>query len=157
MKKILPLLIAFILSLSNCFAIEEEEVVLQLYDYEPLEVVETDASERPAEKTLREKLADIYHLEIERTDKPAFLLSEILTKTYSEDSIWDKTQFWGAYSGNIGFNFIDDEKFGANYSFDYINVGLDGKLKNNNGDFRIMLNVSPLSSRNFSQLLFSDL
>ena len=67
------------------------------------------------------------------------------------------TQIWGAYSGNLGLNFADGESFGANYSFDFINLGLDGKFKNNNADFRIMLGVNPLSNRNFAQNLFADM
>lgn len=158
MKRLLPIFLAFIIALSPCYSEEEEEVVLQLYDYEPyVAAVEEEASQAEVEKTLKEKLADIYYLEIERTDKPAFLLSEITTKRFEEDSIWEKVHLWSAYSGNLGMNFVDDEKFGANYSFDYINLGLDGKLKNDNGDFRIMLNVSPLSSRNFAQALFADM
>lgn len=156
MKKIFTLICAYILTF-NLFSNATEEVILELD--QPASYVATvteEETELVKEKTLIEKLNDIYHMEVEHTDRPTFLLSEILTKKY-EDSILESTHLWGAYSGNLGLNFIEDEKFGANYSFDYINLGLDGKLKNNNGDFRIMLNVSPLSHRNFAQMLFSDM
>lgn len=157
MKKLLAIFIAFVLTLSVCYAnSEEDEVVLEFSDSLPF-VASVDESPTIKEKTLYEKINDIYHMEVERTDRPTFLLSSILTKKYDEESIIESTQFWGAYSANLGMNLVEDESFNANYSFDYINVGLDGKFKDNNADFRIMLNVNPLSSRNFSQLLFSDM
>ena len=152
MKRFLFVFIAIVLFLSPAES-KENDLVLNNDIY----VVTLSEDLHDSEKTLKEKIFDTYHLEIERTDRPAFLLSDILTREYSKDSIWKKTQFWGAYSGNTSFNFIDNESFGANYSFDYINVGLDGHLKDNNGDFRIMLNVNPLANRDFAQLLFADL
>lgn len=139
MKKILPILIAFILSHTFCFAIEDT-VELQT-----------------KEKTLSEKINDIYHLEIEQTDKPYFLLNEILTKKCSEDSIWDSFQFWAAYNAHATLNFEKNENMDGRYDFNYINIGLDGKLKDNNADFRIMLNYSPTATRDFAQNLFADM
>lgn len=155
MKKLLQILILSFLTLNFCYA-NEEEVNLNI-DYTPYAVSLEENSTKNSEKTLKEKLKDIYYLEVEETHKPYFLFEDILTKRYDENSIWDRTQIWAAYNANIGFNLADDEKFNSNYSFDYINLGLDGHLKENNGDFRIMLNVSPLSNRNFAQLLFSDM
>ncbi|MBR2431196.1 hypothetical protein IKB17_07030 [bacterium] len=151
MKRFLAI---FILSISlSSVNVNAEEVTLDIKNDRYAVSLEENSTQ---EKTLKEKLLEIYLLEIERTDKPAFLLSNILTKEHSKKSIWDKTQVWASYSGNTSFNFADNESFGSNYSFDYINLGLDGYLKNNNGDFRIMLNVNPLSNRDFAQILFAD-
>jgi len=151
MKRFLAI---FILSISlSSVNVNAEEVTLDIKNDRYAVSLEENSTQ---EKTLKEKLLEIYLLEIERTDKPAFLLSNILTKEHSKKSIWDKTQIWASYSGNTSFNFADNESFGSNYSFDYINLGLDGYLKNNNGDFRIMLNVNPLSNRDFAQILFAD-
>ena len=84
-------------------------------------------------------------------------MNEILTKEFSEESVWDKLQFWGAYNAHSTFNLAEQEKFNTDYDFNYINIGLDGKLKNNNADFRIMLNYSPTSTRAFAQNLFADM
>ena len=156
MKKFLPLLIAFLLTTNASFSIEE---VILKPDQEPLEsvVLETQNNSINEEKTLKEKINDIYHLEVEQIDKPTFLLKEILTKHYDEASAWQSLQLWGAYGAHSNFNFAEGESFNSDYAFDVINVGLDGKLKNNNGDFRIMLNYSPLSSRNVVQNLFADM
>ena len=156
MKKILLLFIAFILSFSTCKATENEEVILEFTDTDTY-VADIEEENVIKEKTLKEKIRDIYSLEIEHTDRPAFLLSEILTKKYDEKSIMESTHLWGAYSANLGLNFAENESFNGNYSYDYINIGLDGKLKDNNADFRIMLNYNPLSNRNFAQNLFSDM
>ena len=117
MKRFLLVFIAILLFSSPAES-KEDDLVLNNDIY----AVTLSEDLQSSEKTLKEKLFDIYHLEIERTDKPAFLLSDILTKEHSKDSIWEKTQIWGAYSGNTSFNFIDNESFGANYSFDYINI-----------------------------------
>ena len=158
MKRLSLFFITFLLSVNFCYALQEVFLEEPAQDY-IISLFEEEKSEEAlvSEKTLKEKLSDIYHLEIQETNKPVFLLENILTKHYSEKSVWDRTQIWAAYNANLGFNIAEDEKFGSNYSFDYINLGLDGHLKDNNGDFRIMLNVSPLSNRNFAQMLFSDM
>lgn len=156
MKRFIFTTLVFLLSINFSYAIQEVFLEEPAQDYIISLFEEENENVQVKEKTLKEKLADIYYLEVEETNKPTFLLENILTKHYEKDSIWEKTQFWGAYSANTGFNFSDNEKFGSNYSYDYINLGLDGHLKDRNGDFRIMLNVSPLSNRDFSHMLFSD-
>lgn len=147
MKKIFFILLAFITLTNPSFAILPEEtqrteVVSLFQDLE--------------EKTLREKLNDIYHLEIEQIDRPQFLFKEILTKRFQKDNFVENTQLWGAYNGTLGFNFIDDDKFTADYDIPYVNLGVDGKFKDDIGDFRLMLNISPFVNRDFIQLLFAD-
>lgn len=155
MKRLVPILIAFILTITSVNAIEDvqpqEEVLLNL------DAGQLTAPENSEQKTLREKLNDIYHLEVEQIDSPNFLLKEILTKKYDENSSWDSLHLWGAYNAHAGFNFLEEEPFSGDYTFDAINLGLDGKLKNNLGDFRMMFNYSPLSSRNVVQNLFADM
>lgn len=162
MKKILPILIAFLITFTqayaeeNIHAIELEEVVLE----NPINVDENLPEENcdlPQEKTLTEKLRDVYHLEVEQIDKPNYLLKEVLTKRFDKDSIWDRTHLWGGYNGDLGLYFNENGPTTNHYEFNTINVGYDGYLKNNNGDFRIMFNYSPYSSRNVVQNLFADM
>ena len=138
MKKILLLLIIFIFSITSGYTIENP--------------VELDLQE----KSWREKFNDIYHLEISNTDKPNFLLNEFLTKDFDNKSILDRLQLWGAYYGHANMNFQNSQTFNADYAYDFINLGLDGKLKDNNGDFRIMLNYLPISNRDMVHNLFAD-
>ena len=156
MKKIL-VLILLNLALIPCLANTEEILLEETPDVPFVNNVEEEVVVlAPQEKSLKEKLSDIYHLEIEKIDKPHFLLSEILTKEFSEDSTWDKLQLWGAYNAQSAFNFAENESFNSTYDFNYINIGLDGKLKEHKGDFRIMLNYNPSSTRAFAQNLFAD-
>lgn len=165
MNKILPIIIAFFLTLTASYAVQdvytqiydENEVVLDIPSTTPYSISVKDTDSKQNEKTLKEKLADIYHLEVEQIDKPHFLLKDVLTKKYSEESPWESMHLWGAYGAHTNFNFSEKEYLNSDYAFDVINLGLDGKLKNNNGDFRIMFNVSPLSSRNFAQNFFADM
>lgn len=150
-KKILLILAILLSTLKPSFAIEEMVLGEELFS-ETLQECELKVEA----KSLKEKLSDIYHLEIEQIDSPQFLLKDILTKKYDKDSILESSQVWGAYNATLGFDFIDNEKFGANYDISYVNLGVDGKLKNNIGDFRLMLNVSPFANRDFIQLLFAD-
>ena len=142
MKKILPILIAFLI-LGDAITVGETAL--------------EENSDIPQEKTLREKLSDVYHLEVEQIDKPNYLLKDVLTKHFDEDSIWDRTQLWGGYNGDLGLYFAEDGSTKNHYEFNTINVGYDGFLKNNNGDFRIMFNYAPYSSRNVVQNLFADM
>ena len=155
MKKFLPIVIALIFSCLSCFS---EEIFLEKKQEQiPFAVSVSDSEIKTSEKTLQEKLNDIYHLEIEQIEKPAFIFKDILTKNFDKNSSWESLHLWGAYGAHTNFNFTNSEYLNADYAFDVINAGLDGKLKNNNGDFRIMLNVSPLSNRNFAQNLFADM
>ncbi len=163
MKKILPILIAFLMTLSSAIAKEDiqvvglEEVVLE----NNIDIDASSPSEScnlpKEEKTLREKLSDVYHLEVEQIDKPNFLLKDVLTKHFDENSIWDRTQLWGGYNGDLGLYFNEDGPTTNHYEFNTINVGYDGFLKDNKADFRIMLNYAPYSSRNVVQNLFADM
>lgn len=138
MKKILLLSVIFILTISSCLAIEE--------------VVELQTKE----KTFKEKINDIYCLEVEQIEKPNFLLTEILTKKFDEKSRMDNIHLWGGYVAHSDFIFNEDKYENTEYLFDAINLGLDGKLKNNDADFRIMLHYSPTSNRDFINNLFAD-
>ncbi len=139
MKKILLLLVILFAITPSTFAIQEISL-----------------NHNEEEKSLKEKLNDVYHLEIEQIDKPKFLFDEILTKHYGEDSILEKGQLWAGYNGNIGMYFYEQGSIATHSENNYMNLGYDGYFKDNNADFRVMLNVAPQSSRNMVQNLFHD-
>ncbi|MBE7712026.1 MAG: hypothetical protein E7Z92_07825 [Cyanobacteria bacterium SIG31] len=149
MKKILLILIAFIFASSPVFAIEDDYSDSPFWEDKEEELV-------LCEKSLKEKLNDVYHLEVEQIDKPHFLLTEILTKKHSEDSIWETTQLWTGYNADWTEYISENGSTDNHYNIYAINVGLDGKLKNNNADYRIMLHYTPDSNRDFVQNLFAD-
>lgn len=160
-KKILFILLAVLIA--PAFAEDKlEEVVLDSAISEEIQVPQSlSVTEEKApvaeEKSLKEKLKDVYHLEVDKYDTPNYLLSEVLTKHFDEDSIMDRTQLWAGYNGDIGMHFSDSGDITNHYDFNTLNVGYDGFLKNNNADFRIMFNYNPFLERNFVQNLFADM
>ena len=173
MKKIALLIISLFLTLHTAFAIEDtassEEVVLD-FPAEEEEVDNTihdeleelgyetvpEHSEIQKEKTLREKLEDIYHLEVKDIDKNNFLLTDIVTKHFSEDSIIKSIHPFAGYNGNLNFIFNQSDSFQTKYGFNAVNVGFDGVFKNDVADFRFLTSFQPLSHRNMVRNLFSD-
>ena len=152
---------------NNTKSVEQlEEVVLEtpeegLATPEVPQSVSVTEQKALEEKSLKEKLQDVYHLEVYKYDKPTYLLQDVLTHKFDEDSVWDRTQFWAGYNGDIGLMFNEDglkhEHTTNHYDINTINVGYDGFLKNNNADFRVMINIAPFSSRNVIQNLFADM
>ena len=111
-----------------------------------------------SEKTLMEKLHDIRAIEVEDINKRNFLFSEILTKNYPESSMMDSLHLWAGYNGDMTFAFPEhSNSVVGNYEFNTICAGLDGKLKDDNADFRIMLANQPLSSRTIARGMFADM
>ena len=175
-KKILLVILATIFIASapvmaakknNAKPVEQlEEVVLEtpeesVESSEVPQAVSVTEQRAPEAKTLKEKLQDVYHLEVYKYDKPTYLLEDVFTHKFDEDSIMDRTQLWAGYNGDIGLLFNDDgmshEHTTNHYDINTINVGYDGFLKNNNADFRVMINIAPFSSRNVIQNLFADM
>lgn len=163
-KKILVFILALILTPALSFAAEKEleEVVLENSVEEDVQVPQSiSISEEKApvmeEKTLKEKLQDVYHLEVDKYDTPNYLLSEVLTKHFDEDSIIDRTQLWAGYNGDVRMTFSDSGDITNHYDFNTLNVGYDIFLKDNNADMRVMFNYNPFTSRNFVQNLFADM
>ena len=175
-KKILLVILATIFIASapvmaakknNAKPVEQlEEVVLETQEEsvessEVPQAVSVTEQRAPEAKTLKEKLQDVYHLEVYKYDKPTYLLEDVFTHKFDEDSIMDRTQLWAGYNGDIGLQFNDDglkhEHTTNHYDINTINVGYDGFLKNNNADFRVMINIAPFSSRNVIQNLFADM
>lgn len=117
---------------------------------------EIAAEEKSEEVTLKERLKDVYNLEVEKYDKPAYLFNEAFTHRYKESSPLDYTHFWAAYIGSPELRINQSGDTDRNYNFNAINVGYDGFFKDNNADFRVMLRFVPDSHRNFAQDLFGD-
>lgn len=125
----------------------EEDDIPVITDLEPIEV---------HEKTLQEKLQDIYHLEVSQIDKPTYLMREIFTHKFDETSAWDNLHFGVGYNADMDFVFEDNNSFSSEYRFNVIAPLVEGNLKNDKADFRIMTRFSPRSSINALQYLFGD-
>lgn len=124
-------------------------------DIESPKTVMQAASITEHEKTLVEKLQDIYYAEVTRTDVINPLLKEITTKKFSEESRLEKIHLWSGYNGN--FSMFFDNDYTDRYDFNALTTTIDGTLKDNNGYFRLMFNFVPNRSENYFQRIFSDI
>ena len=166
MRKFLVLLFApLILCLQPSYAIEDDasvdEVILEKtpLSSELEEMGFESALESPStnkEKTLKEKLEDIYHLEVTEIDKNNYLLTDILTKHFGENSLIESIHPFAGYNGNLNFLFNGSDSFKTTYGFNAVNAGIDGKFKNDSADFRLLFSFPPISHRNFVRNMFSD-
>ena len=168
MRKFLVLLFTLLISVQTSFAIEElsspDEVVLNVEEEEPIHEelnnlgfeTASEHTEIEQDKTLREKLEDIYNLEVTQLDQNNYLLTDILTKHYKDNKIIESIHPFAGYNGSLLFNFNEPDSFKTNYGFNAINAGFDGKFMDGKSDFRLLFSVSPLSSRNMLRNAFSD-
>lgn len=168
MKKILLIFFLLISVSSSAYASEEEhqdgasssgeEIFLetQINLMEPAEDTNAeDLTEILHEKTLAERLKEVYNLEIERTDIAIPLSNDITTFRFEKGPLksfhpWFAMQSHGRYELNEG---DDDDLF---YKIGIININLDGVLKSGEEDFRLMLNVTPQSQRPFMKNFVQD-
>jgi len=98
---------------------------------------------------------DVYELQIENTNVPASLLEKPLTWQFEEGPV-EKMHIWGVLQTNSNFEFYEDGDTNQKFKVGLINVLFDGKLRGGKEDFRLMLDVTPQSQRNFWQLLVQD-
>ncbi len=96
----------------------------------------------------------IYHKKLERTSIPSFLLQDELTFKYKKGPI-DKVQFYGAYQGNMGFDFTGAD-YDTDYGFGFMEAGVVGDFKDKNTDFKLQFNFRPGENRTYLQGLVTD-
>ncbi len=107
------------------------------------------------EPTLAEKLKEVYHLEIERTDVPRPLLQDITTMKFERGPL---ESFHPSFALQTHARY--DMPEGTDNDFLYrvglININLDGVLKGGHEDFRLMLDPTPQTVRPFMQQFIQD-
>ena len=96
-KKILPAVIAIFISINSAQAIQDKQLENNKLDEVVLEeVLEKEAQENTQavsindenrEKTLKEKLQDVYHVDVTKYDTPNFLLKEILREEKEKGTV----------------------------------------------------------------------
>lgn len=107
-------------------------------------------------KTLREKIHEIQTTEITDTSKPHYLLEEILTKEFSENSPIHSAHLFGYYRGGLGIDFYPDD-IDTGYGFGSIEGGVNGKLKNEKTFYEARLRFTPQGNQNFLSFMPSNL
>ena len=96
----------------------------------------------------------IYKKKLERTSIPSFLLKDELTFKYKKGII-DKVQFYGAYQGNMGFDFSGSD-YDTDYGFGFMEAGVVGDFKDKNTDFKLQFNFKKGENRTYLQGLVTD-
>ena len=94
----------------------------------------------------------IYKKKLERTTIPSFLLKDELTFKYKKGPV-DKVQFYGAYQGNMGFDF-EGADYDTDYGFGFMEAGVIGDFKDKNTDFKLQFNFKNGENRTYLQGFF---
>ena len=153
------ILFAFV---SSSYAIEE--IPLQLDDT-PVELdvikeemqdnsdIQIDKNEY--NKSLREKLHDVYKLEVTDNEHIEYLFKNILTKEFEHGPLKD-IGVRGLWRGALNETFINNHNH-TNMHYDIIESRIQGTFRNNKTSFVITTRYVPQKEFSFMQNLFSDL
>lgn len=106
------------------------------------------------EKGLKEKLKDVYELEVSDNDHQEFLFNNILTKKF-ENGPLDNIGVWGVWRGALN---IDMFKHNTNTTVNYniLESRLHGNFRNKKTSFIITTRFVPQNEFGFMQNLFAD-
>ena len=109
-------------------------------------LIDTDkTSDHPFKIEEESLFGKIYKKKLERTSIPSFLLKDELTFKYKKGPI-DKVQFYGAYQGNMGFDFSGAD-YDTDYGFGFMEAGVVGDFKDKNTDFKLQFNFKYILKR----------
>ena len=97
----------------------------------------------------------IYKKKLERTSIPSYLLREELTYKYKKGPV-DKVQFYGAYQGRLGASFTGND-YDTTYENGFAEVGVVGDFRDKNTDFKMQLNLRPISGESYFRGMISDI
>ena len=161
MRKFFISIIAFLLffMIQPVYAIDE--VVLDI-DGEVEETAEKEAAITDEEwhfdkggKTLGEKIAEIRAKEYNDISKANYLLEEILTKRF-ENSPIKTMHLFGYYRANFDYTMDSDDK-DLTYNINNIDVGVNGKFRDDKMFYEARFRFAPHHEHNFFQYLPSNL
>lgn len=106
-------------------------------------------------KTLREKLAEIKAKEINDISKSHYLLEEILTKKFDKGPV--KTMhLFGYYRAGLNSEF-EDSDHDLYYSFNDIDAGINGKLRDGKSYYEARLRFTPQHDHSFLSFMPSNM
>lgn len=115
------------------------------------EVQEIDITPK---KTLKEKLHDVFNLQVSDNDHVEYLLDNILTKKFEKGPL-DSIGVWGLWRGGLSETFVKGDNH-TNINYDILESRLHGTFRNQKTSFVITTRYVPQKEFNFMQNLFSD-
>lgn len=157
----IALIIFCILIISPSYAIEEitldkseNNLKMEIYKEEYEHVNSKHDDEYDYNKPLKDKIDDIFHLEISDNNKAEFLFDKVTTKHF-ENGPLDNIGVWGVWRGALGVNiFSNDTDTEMNYSL--LESRIHGEFKNKKTSFLITTRYVPQNEFGFMQNLFSE-
>ena len=115
-------------------------------------LIDTDKdSDHPFKIEEESLFGRIYKKKLERTSIPSFLLKDELTFKYKKGII-DKVQFYGAYQGDMGFDFSGSD-YDTDYGFGFMEAGVVGDFKDKNTDFKLQFNFKRVKTELICKVL----
>ncbi len=113
--------------------------------------ISTDESD----KTLAEKIQEIYETEYNDTNVINPLLAKITTVKFDEGPL-DNLHVWAAVQSHGTVDMPENSDTDTTYGVGLININIDGQFKGKKEDFRIMLDPTPQHNRGFMSQLLQD-
>lgn len=106
-------------------------------------------------QTLQQKLKEIKSKEHKNIGKAHYLFEEVLTKNFDKSPI--KTMhLFGYYRSNLSYDFEPDDN-DLKYNYNDIDVGVNGKFRNNKNYYELRLRFTPTNDYDFFQYLPSNI
>ena len=106
-------------------------------------------------QTLQQKLKEIKSKEHKNIGKAHYLFGEVLTKNFDKSPI--KTMhLFGYYRSNLSYDFEPDDN-DLKYNYNDIDVGVNGKFRNNKNYYELRLRFTPTNDYDFFQYLPSNI
>lgn len=107
-------------------------------------------------KTLQEKIKEIRKKEVHDIAKTHYLLEEVLTKNFSDESPIKTMHLFAYYRANASMDFYPDDE-DLTYNYNDIDVGAMGKFKGGKNFYEARFRLTPQSSYSFLQFLPSNM
>lgn len=162
MKILTSLLIFLVLFFSSQASFAIEEVVLDVdgdisdgFSVDDDVITDDEWYFDMGGKTLREKLREIRAKEHQNIAKSHYLFEEILTKKFDKSPIATMHLF-GYYRSNLSYDFNHDDN-DLTYGYNDIDVGINGKFRNNKNYYELRLRFTPTDDYDFFQYLPSNM
>lgn len=162
MKILTSLLIFLVLFFSSQASFAIEEVVLDVdgdisdgFSVDDDVITDDEWYFDMGGKTLREKLREIRAKEYQSIAKSHYLFEEILTKKFDKSPIATMHLF-GYYRSNLSYDFNHDDN-DLTYGYNDIDVGINGKFRNNKNYYELRLRFTPTDDYDFFQYLPSNM
>ena len=152
---------ALIFSISTTYAIEEVVLDIEGAISEGLSDSQSAITDEEwyfdmGGKTLQEKINEIKAREVNDIAKTHYLLEEILTKKFDDNSPIKTMHLFAYYRANASMDFYPDDE-DLTYNYNDIDVGAMGKFKGGKNFYEARFRLTPQSNYSFLQFLPSNM